>query len=335
MLNNKKILFSMSFILMLLIIAIPNMHVMAESERKIVDIELPETQEIVLFDGVKGTNVDNYLLDYEITVIYDNGTPEIISSNSSGPDENGGRIYTLPASNGEKLTLKLLKENEPVAFFNLNSFVVLPGEYTISVSCGNIIKETSLTVKACSENNPVLTPGNKIPIDYFSNGYCYYCPIQVDQTGEYIFRYGDFVNEGYGQYYDENRKTAIDLSETYLYEINNETIIRHNVEILSDDALEDFDTFNIHKKSYGFTLSLESGKTYILYTCPHYNQSRGELEMNIKKQISSLNIEGKEVFENIFSIYGSTSSGLGEKFDPPAVTINYEDGTTETISDWT
>ena len=55
---------------------------------------------------------------------------------------------------------------------------------------------------------------------------------------------------------------------------------------------------------------------------------------NIKKQISNLNIEGKEVFENIFSIYGSTSNGLGEKFDPPAVTINYEDGTTETISDW-
>ena len=327
MLNNKKILFSMSFILMLIIIAIPNMHVMAESERKIVDIELPETQEIVLFDGVKGTNIDSYLFDYKITVIYDDGTSYTISSNSSGPDGNGGRIYTLTAPNGENLTLKLLKENEPVAFFYLNYFVVLPGEYTISVSCENIIKETSLTVKAYSENNSVLKPGNIRSIDYYTENLCYYYPIQIDQTGEYIFKYVDY-------YYDENRKRECDLSEIYLLEINNESITRNNIEISSNEVIEDYDILSTLKKSYSFTLSLESGKTYILYISP-FNQKKGELEMNnIKKQISNLNIEGKEVFENIFSIYGSTSNGLGEKFDPPAVTINYEDGTTETISDW-
>lgn len=331
MLNNKKILFSMSFILMLIIIAIPNMHVMAESERKIVDIELPETQEIVLFDGITGSDINSYLSDYKITIIYDDDTSDTISSNSSGPDGNGGRIYTLTAPNGENLTLKLLKENKSVTFFYFDHCIVLPGEYTISVSCGSIIEETPLTVTV-KNFSEFLKPENSISINYNSDN-PYYHPIQVDKKGEYVFRYGDFVKEGYGDYYDENRKTEIDIKAS-LFEINNEEIICNEIELLSADALEDFDTFNLHKKSYSFTLSLEPGKTYILYTEPCYYQAKGELEMNIKKQVSSLNIEGKEVFENIFSIFGSTSSGWGEKFDPPTVTINYEDGTTETIHDW-
>ncbi len=152
----KRLAVSACFIWLFMIVAAPDLCFAAETTSKIVDIHPCGGNSVVLFDGTD-FDIDDYLFYYPVTVDYEDGTSENLFPVSSAPEE-GGRTYTIEAGNGEKITLTLRSRDtgELASFIYLygdhdtnfieDCNVVMPGDYTISVSCGELTETVPLRV---------------------------------------------------------------------------------------------------------------------------------------------------------------------------------------------
>ena len=238
----------------------------------------------------------------------------------SAPEE-GGRIYTIEAGNGEEVTLTLRSRDtgELASFINLygdhdtnfmeDCEVVMPGDYTISASCGEITETVPLRVDLSTDS--VLSLDTQYHVGITAVGH-YDRPIRVEESGKYLFVCDTYLGSAEAQNVG-----------AYLVEMGKDTITRRKLS--SDKA----------GAEHIFELDLSAGTNYILQFGSDYS-----LEFQLKKApigLAGLEIDGKEKYDNVFSFFGDLTLGSGENFQLPKVTLKYEDGTKKMLdeSDWT